>query len=136
MVVILSTTSCGSSGPTSVEAGRTLKSDILRLFEKRAVEHVTITDPGGRDISCGEDKARQTFAATGEDTEQVQDAEGLNAMLVGTLSDFAKYKVISANAPGQPVQLVNETARTILVFASPGNGTYVVSGMTECLPVP
>lgn len=134
MAAALTLASCGSSDPTAAEAGQTLKADILLLLKKRSAQDVTITDPGGRNIPCGEGKAKQTFAATGRDSTAGRDAEGLNAMLMGTLNTIARYKVVSANAVGQPVRVVNDETKTTLTLASPGNGTYAVRGETECLP--
>ncbi|MFC7648657.1 hypothetical protein ACFQX6_55580 [Streptosporangium lutulentum] len=92
-----------------------------------------VTDPGGQDIPCGEDKARRTFAATGEHASPKLGANALNSLLLGALSPVADYEIIED--PGNaPVRLANKTYRTVIVLESPGQGKYLVRGETECLP--
>ncbi|MEV7966846.1 hypothetical protein AB0O34_12810 [Sphaerisporangium sp. NPDC088356] len=132
----LALTACTSDkGPTAAQAGQTLKIHILQLLKERSAADVKVTDAGGNDIPCGEGKAKRTFAATGRDSAGSSDPEALNTLLVGALSRVAKYEVVSAGAPGAPIRVVNSTTRTALVFNSPGNSLYVVTGQTECLPV-
>lgn len=134
VVVVLLLAACSADGPTVDEAGRALKSHILALLKERNAQDVTITDPGGKNISCGEDTARQTFAATGRDLANHTDPEALNTLMLGSLKAVAPYELISADAQGQPIRVVNKTTKTILIFESPGYGLYVVRGETECLP--
>jgi len=133
-LVLLVAGCTADDGPTLDEAGQTLKAHILATLKERNAQDVTVTDPGGKNISCGDDSAKRTFAATGRDLANRADAEALNTMLVGSLNAVAPYEVVSADAQGQPIRVVSKATRTILVFESPGDGLYVVRGETECLP--
>ncbi|MER7134267.1 hypothetical protein, partial [Streptosporangium saharense] len=66
--MLLTVTGCGESGPTAAEAGETLKTHITELMKQRHALDVQITDSGGRDVPCGEGKAKRTFAAIGKDS--------------------------------------------------------------------
>lgn len=131
-VTLLTVAGCGESGPTAAEAGETLKSHITRLMKQRYALDVQITDPGGRDIPCGEGKAKRTFAAVGRDPVTERDGDGLNTLLLGTLSGVAPYR-IAEDRGNAPIKLVNDEYKTKIVLESPGNGHYAVKGETECL---
>jgi hypothetical protein len=135
LLTSLALAACTSDkGPTAAQAGQTLKNHILQLLKERTAVDVKITDPGGKDIPCGEGKAKQTFAATGRDTLGSDDPEALNALMVGALSRIAHYKVVSSDAPGRPVRVSDSATKTTLIFSSPGRSLYVVGGETDCLP--
>ncbi len=133
VMALLGTSACGSDGPTAAEAGETLKTHVLALLKARSAVDVRIIDPGGRNIACGEGKAKQTFGAVGRDSAGSTDAEALNTMLAGALSRVAHYTVVSAEVPGSPIRAVDASTKTTLVFESPGNGIYQVRGETECV---
>jgi hypothetical protein len=135
LLVTLALSGCTSdNGPTASQAGQTLKSHILQLLKERNAQNVTITDPGGKNIPCASGKAKQTFAATGDDLpERAPDA--LVDSLLGALKRVAPYGIVSAGEPGSPVRMQDKDAHTILVLSSPGNGRYLVSGETFCLAV-
>ncbi|MEU4832276.1 hypothetical protein [Streptosporangium sp. NPDC023615] len=133
-VTVLAASGCGGSGPTSAEAGEILKTHITKLMEGRHALDVRITDSGGRDIPCGEGKAKRTFAATGKDGDETRRADSLNTLLVGSLSGVADYRIVEDRGDA-PLKLVNDKYKTKMTLESPGNGQYAVSGETECLPI-
>ncbi|GAA3111606.1 hypothetical protein [Streptosporangium carneum] len=131
-VVLLTVAGCGDSGPTAAEAGEILKAHITELMKEGSVLDVKITDPGGRDIPCGEGKAKRTFAVTGRDAAPQREPNGLNTYLVGALSAVAPYRIV-ADPGNAPVRLANDEYKTVITLDAPGNGQYGVRGETECL---
>ncbi|MFC4058063.1 hypothetical protein ACFOWE_07135 [Planomonospora corallina] len=121
---------CGEREPTAAEAGETLKTHVMALLKERGALNVRVTDPGGKDIPCGEGKAKRTFAATGEDASPETEAGVLDDALVGALGHTADYDLV--DAVEKPLRLRNPSARTLLTLASV-TGRYVVRGETECL---
>ncbi|ETK32496.1 hypothetical protein [Microbispora sp. ATCC PTA-5024] len=118
--------------PTAAQAGQTLKNHILRLLKERNAQKVTITDPGGKDIPCGDGRAKQTFAATGGDLPNRR-PDTLRSMLLGTVQHVAPYEVVSLRSMNEPIRVSDSSAKTLLTLDSSGDGVYVVSGETECL---
>ncbi|MEV8631949.1 hypothetical protein AB0395_09850 [Streptosporangium sp. NPDC051023] len=131
-VALLAVSGCADSGPTAAEAGETLKSHITELMKQRHALDVQITDPGGRDIPCGEGKAKRTFAAVGRDAATDREADSLNTLLLGTLSGVATYRIVEDRG-NAPIKLASNDYKTKIVLESPGNGHYAVKGETECL---
>ncbi|MEU8268871.1 hypothetical protein AB0B89_17075 [Sphaerisporangium sp. NPDC049002] len=130
----LTLTACTSDkGPTAAQAGQTLKSHILQLLKERNAQELTITDPGGKDIACADGKAKQTFAATGNDLPE-RSSETLRSMLLGALNHVAPYKIVSPDGLDKPIRVSSDSFNTILVLDSSSSGVYVVSGETTCLP--
>ncbi|MFC4531747.1 hypothetical protein [Sphaerisporangium dianthi] len=133
LLAMLILTGCTpDKGPSVSKAGQTLKSDILRLLEERNAENVAITDPGGKDIPCGEGKAKRTFAATGRDLPK-RKPDALVDALLGAVKRVGAYEIVSTGDPGQPIRVENKAAHTILILDAPGDGQYAVSGETGCL---
>ncbi|WP_203951432.1 hypothetical protein [Planotetraspora mira] len=133
VAIPLALTGCDSDdGPTAAQAGQTLKNHILQLLKERDARDVTITDPGGQNIPCGDGKAKQTFAATGRGFPQTEPDDQIGA-LVGALKRVAQYEIVDPGGSGKPVRMRNTTTRTSLVLGSPANGLYSVSGETQCL---
>lgn len=132
-VALLVVSGCGDGGPTAAEAGETLKSHITELMEESHVLDVRITDSGGRDIPCGDGKAKRTFAATARDSAAQRDPDGLNTYLLGALSSVAPYR-IAEDRGNAPIKLANDEYKTVIILESPGDGRYGVRGETECLP--
>jgi hypothetical protein len=111
-----------------------LKTHILQLLKARNAEAIAVTDPGGKNVPCEGGKAKQTFAATGKDLPERQQAT-LRSMLLGTVNRLGPYKVINANDINQPIRVTNNSAKTLLVLDSSADGVYTVSGETECLKI-
>ncbi|MCG5217911.1 hypothetical protein [Streptosporangium sp. KLBMP 9127] len=133
VAALLMVSGCGESEPTAAEAGETLKRHITELMKQRHVLEVNITDPGGRDIPCGEGRAKRTFAATGRHASPKIDGDGLNTLLIGALDSVAQYRIVE-DIGDAPIRLANEEYKTLLILESRGNGQYGVRGETECLP--
>ncbi|MFD0883092.1 hypothetical protein ACFQ08_00730 [Streptosporangium algeriense] len=133
MAGLLTMTGCGESGPTTAQAGETLKTHITELMRQRHALDVQVTDPGERDIPCGEGKAKRTFAATAKDGDTKRGADSLNTLLLGTLSAVADYRIVEDRGDA-PLKLASEKYKTRMTLESPGNGQYAVTGETECLP--
>ncbi|GAA3441644.1 hypothetical protein [Planomonospora venezuelensis] len=133
-VALLTVSGCAEKDPTAAEAGETLKLHITELMKERHALDVKITDPGGRDIPCGEGKAKRTFAATGTDPASHRTPDGLNTLLLGSLSRVATYDIVEDRG-NAPIKLANNEHRTVIVLESPANGQYGVRGETECLPI-
>jgi hypothetical protein len=141
--MLLTLAACGSE-PTAAEAGETLKTHITKLMEVAAASDVKVTDPGGRDIPCGDGRAKRTYAVIGRDGEPETDPDSLNTRLVGALDRVAHYDITGQLLPGditdqRPgptyVRLANDRTKTVLIVESPGAGQYGIRGETECLPI-
>lgn len=134
LLTTLTVSGCTSDdGPTAAQAGQTLKTHILQLLKERNADSITVTDPGGKNIPCGEGKAKQTFAATGNDTARKTSPENMRSALLGALDRVAIYKIVNAGPLSNAVHVVNDTTRTQLLLDSPTSGVYQVSGETMCL---
>lgn len=134
VMVLVAVSGCGESGPTAAEAGETLKNHITELMKQRHALDIRITDSGGRDIACGEGKAKRTFAATGRDPAERTGSDMLNDLLLGALSRVAPYRIVEDRGDA-PIRLANDKYKTVIVLESPGGGKYGVRGETECLPI-
>ncbi|MEV7010509.1 hypothetical protein [Streptosporangium sp. NPDC051022] len=133
MAALLAVSGCGDSGPTATEAGKTLKAHITELMKKSHALDVRVTDPGGRDIPCGEGKAKQTFGATAKDAAPQSEPDGLNILLLGALSSVAPYRIVEDRG-NAPIRLESDEYKTMIILESPANGQYAVRGETQCLP--
>lgn len=133
-VALLAVSGCGGSGPTVAQAGETLKAHITELMKKSHVLDVKITDVGGRDVPCGDGKAKRTFAATGRDSAPEREPNSLNIFMLGALDSVAPYRIVEDRG-NAPIRLASEKYKTVVILESPANGQYAVSGETECLPI-
>ncbi|MFC7381471.1 hypothetical protein [Sphaerisporangium rhizosphaerae] len=133
LLVLLALAACtAEKGPTVTQAGQTLKTHILQALKERQAQNVNITDPGGRNISCAQGKAKQTFAATGNDLPERR-PETLRSMLLGTVERIAPYEIDDAESFDKPIRVSSDSLRVTLVLDSPSSGVYAISGETECL---
>ncbi|GAB3901378.1 hypothetical protein GCM10027612_64660 [Microbispora bryophytorum subsp. camponoti] len=104
-------------------------------MKERNAQNVSITDPGGKNIPCGDGKAKQTFAAIGEDLWPGTEPDALNDMLLGALGRVGAYRISGTPDAQTPVEVVNRSTRTILRLSSREKGRYQVQGETECLSI-
>ncbi|GAA3443280.1 hypothetical protein [Planomonospora venezuelensis] len=130
LVVALAAVGCGEKEPTAAEAGATLKNHILKLLDEVSAQNVQVTDPG-KDIPCGDGKAKRTFAATGLDIAGQTKPRMLNIQMLGALSGFADYKMTGPG--GEKFSVTSEATKTSLHMDSSADGQYTVRGETECL---
>ncbi|MFI0424275.1 hypothetical protein [Spongiactinospora sp. 9N601] len=128
-------TSCSAVGakrqPTAAEAGATLKAHILRLLDEVSGQDVRITDPGGKDIPCGEGKVKRTFAASALDNTRQRDARTLNIQMVAAVNEFANYDITDPEGPD--FSMASDGTKTSLHLNSSDDGRYSVRGQTSCL---
>ncbi|SDG40753.1 hypothetical protein SAMN05421505_10431 [Sinosporangium album] len=136
----LTLTACGADDPTSATAGTALKDQVMTLLKERGALNVKVTDPGGKDIPCGDDRAKQTFSATGEDASSRQSPGMLNELLLGSMSRVAPHRTTKWNRVSSDLIYISvaiDPTKTTLKFDSSTPGRYVVNGETECLtPAP
>ncbi|GGK62074.1 hypothetical protein Ppa06_61030 [Planomonospora parontospora subsp. parontospora] len=130
LMAALAVAGCGEREPTAAEAGATLKTHILKLLDEVSAQNVQVTDPGGKDIPCGDGKAKRTFAATAPDSYQGSAPYTLNVMMISTLGDIADYKITEST--GAIVHMENEPTRTVVILES-AKGRYSARGETQCL---
>ncbi|WP_344970302.1 hypothetical protein [Streptosporangium fragile] len=129
-------TACGEEEPTAAEAGETLKAHVLKLLEEVNAQNIQITDPGGKDIPCGDGRAKRTFAATGQDIATERRASGLNEVMVGASKRVADYDLADIGDPNDindAMTLTSTPSRTSLILQSSVDGQYSVRGETDCL---
>ncbi|MBG0814242.1 hypothetical protein HS045_08430 [Planomonospora sp. ID82291] len=127
----LSVAGCGEKEPTAAEAGATLKTHIMKLLDEVSARNIQVTDPGGKDIPCGDGKAKRTFAATAPDSSPERVPDILNNIMISALDRVADYKI--AGSSGGSIRMTNEPTKTIMLLESTVNGRYSVRGETQCL---
>lgn len=134
-MLIATSAGCARSdpGPTAAQAGETLKSHVTWL-----VKHVgpfpesEVTDPGGKDIACGEGKIKRTYGVKA--TLPGRDS-GLIDQMTGALGMNLGYKVDRVFAPeSQKTILKLKEARTTIILDMPNTLLMTVVGETECVP--
>jgi hypothetical protein len=121
----------GEKEPTAAEAGESLKTHILTLLDEVFARNIQVTDPGGKDISCEDDRAKRTFAATGLDSSTDSTPYSLNARMLDAMDQVADYD--ATDSSGTTIRLADESAKTIIVLESVDKGTFFVRGETQCL---
>ncbi|MFC0863489.1 hypothetical protein ACFHYQ_14405 [Sphaerimonospora cavernae] len=134
VLTLLAASACTSDeSPTAAKAGQAIKKHILQLLKERNAQNVTITDPGGKNIPCGDDKAKQTFAARATDADPQAQPQIIKDTLVAALRRVAPYEIISDKFDARPIELRNAEEATVLFLGSPGEGRIDVRGETRCL---
>ncbi|SDH46395.1 hypothetical protein SAMN05421505_11661 [Sinosporangium album] len=129
-------TACSNDEPTVSQAAKSLEGQILKLLEKRSARDIQVTDPGGKDIPCGDDRFKRTYAATGRDESSTLAPGSLNALLLGTMPSVAKHTMLPPKAAQNPnaISTVSvEVTKTFLTFNSSTAGVYSAQGETACL---
>ncbi|MBB2911490.1 hypothetical protein FHS43_002763 [Streptosporangium becharense] len=124
---------CGGKEPTAAEAGETLKTHVLKLLGEVRAKNITVTDPGGKDVPCGDGGAKRTFAATGQGEPPHSEAIFMKDEMRGAVGRVAKYTGVGVPDLSKPSKIASEESRTILVLDASSTGDYIVSGETECL---
>ncbi|MGC5013977.1 hypothetical protein ACLQ2R_24715 [Streptosporangium sp. DT93] len=131
-VLILGACSSEPSGPTAAQAEATLKADIDWLMKLLSVKDVDVTDAGGRDISCGEGKAKRTYVVAGVNATGVDGSVNTLNMLAGGLGRRG-YEVSSVDWGTPKDELVKKDSHVKIVATSSREKNFVLSGETECL---
>ncbi|GAA1006056.1 hypothetical protein Aple_041020 [Acrocarpospora pleiomorpha] len=116
--------------PTAAEAGATLKAHILKLLDEVFAQNIQVTDPGGKDVPCGDDKVKRTFAATGHSATG-STPYNLNVVMLGAMDQVADYDIVDST--GARIRMTNESTETVILLESAEKGTYSVRGETQCL---
>ncbi|MGV9775475.1 hypothetical protein [Streptosporangium sp. NPDC003464] len=133
LATALALAACGESEPTAAGAGATLKTHILKLLKEVNAQNIQITDPGGKDIPCGDGRFKRTFAATGQGRPPYSQPIHMKDEMRGALSRVAHYTGLGAPNLSEPAKIADRSARTLLVLDASATGEYLVSGETECL---
>jgi hypothetical protein len=119
-------------GPTAAQAGETLKSHITELMKQSDLSDADVTDPGGRDISCGDDKAKRTY---GVSATFPGERPSLISQMTGGLIMTWGYKVDRVFSPESEKTILKlKEARTTITLDMPSVGRAIVLGETDCLP--
>ncbi|MEO3862438.1 hypothetical protein [Acrocarpospora sp. B8E8] len=117
--------------PTATEAGAALKTHILQLLDEVFAQNVQIIDPGGKDIACGNDKSKRTFAVTGLDSDTESTPYSLNVRMLSAMDVVADYDITDSS--GAVIRMANEATKTVILLESTAKGTFSVRGETQCL---
>lgn len=136
LIVLFVLAGCGGADipevPTAAEAGATLKDHITRTLDGAQAKDVKVTDPGGKDVPCGEGKVKRTYAATARDPFASRDLNLTLLAMVGALGLVAKYELTESNSNN--TEAVNKDLHLRIVLTVPAKGEMVARGETECLP--
>ncbi len=126
---------CSEPEPTAAEAGQVLKRHIDQTVKNAVSTDVEVTDPGGKDIACGNGKYKRTYAVKAKSAWSL-DSEAIIIGLIGAL-DYAdtNYKLVSADTNPPRRVAVSDRYHTRVVLSSPARDRLMVSGETECLPL-
>ena len=135
VLALLVVAGCSSNDePTAAEAGQTLNAHVNRLLKEINAQDIKITDPGGKDVPCGNGKIKRTFAATGSDVASERNSYILRNTMLGAVDSIARYEIVGVPDGNKPIRVQDSSDKTILVLDSPAKGIYVISGETSCLP--
>ncbi len=127
---------CGDNArrqPTAAQAGEVLKRHIDQTLKNALAEDIKITDPGGKDIPCGNGKYKHTYAVEARAGVGSGDSEIITVALVGALSHVADYDLVGPSGRLTEEEAVSAEYYTRLNLSSPAKGKMVARGETECL---
>ncbi|WP_405084971.1 hypothetical protein [Microbispora sp. NBC_01389] len=133
LVAGLTLSACSDPEPTAAEAGQILKRHIDQTVQHAFGTDVEVTDPGGRDIPCGNDKYKRSYAVKARARVGSGDPEGITLALVGTLDAIADYRLVKAGMTPTYQQAVSDQYHTRIELSAPGKGRFEVRGETDCL---
>ncbi|MEU6408250.1 hypothetical protein [Microbispora sp. NPDC046933] len=119
--------------PTAAQVEPTLQSHVDVTIKNALAKNVKVTDPGGKDISCGGGRYKRTYAVKA-DSLWPSDPDIIATALIGALQYAGKYKLVSASDDLTQREAVNAQYHTRITLYSPSKGKMVVRGETECLP--
>ncbi|MEZ0075351.1 hypothetical protein [Planotetraspora sp. GP83] len=123
-----------SKEPTAAQVEPILKSHIDQTMKYAFATDITVTDPGGKDIPCGDGRSKRTYAVKAKAGVGSGNSEMVTLTLIGGLHQVAKYKLPSYAKSLTEQEAVGEQYRTRILLSSPTKGEMVVRGETDCLP--
>ncbi|GAA2610769.1 hypothetical protein GCM10010411_51480 [Actinomadura fulvescens] len=142
LLTALALSACGDDepdGPTVAEAERALRSQVDAALDGASPRGHKVTDAGGKDVPCGERRARRAYAVSAQTgtSPALTPVEIKNGM-VGALPGFDAFDIVEDNRAthaGEPsrIKLENKASRTSLVISVPTKRQVTVSGTTDCL---
>ncbi|MEV0230239.1 hypothetical protein [Nonomuraea sp. NPDC050786] len=134
MAVLALATSCSKAdaGPTAAQAGETLRSHITQLMRQTGLRDVEVTDPGGKDVSCGGGGTKRTYGAR---STFDGGGDGFLLEMTGRLTSTWGYKVDMASATASHKTVFKlASSRTTVTVDMPTEHEITVVGETDCVP--
>ncbi|MEV4296692.1 hypothetical protein [Microbispora rosea] len=125
---------CSDPEPTAAEAGQVLINHIKQTMDNVRAVDVEVTDPGGRDIACGNGKYKRTYAVRASSGVGSGNPETVILMLVSALKGAGDYKLINTDVNAATQEAVNAQSHTRITVSSPAEGKITAQGETDCLP--
>ncbi|GGO27847.1 hypothetical protein [Microbispora bryophytorum] len=126
---------CTESEPTPAEAGQVLKRHIDQTMKNAFAVDVEITDPGGKDVPCGSDRYRRTYAVKAKAGVGSGNPEMVTLALIGGLHEVARYELHDVGTDLTKREAVSRQYHTRMLISSPSKGNMVIEGETDCLPL-
>lgn len=121
----------GDPGPSAAQAGETLKTHITQLMTKADLRDFDVTDPGGKDVPCGDEGTKRTY---GVKSTFRMDPEVLIARLVGALTSTWGYEIEQVFVPDRGKTVLKlASARTTVTVDLPETDVLTVTGETDCV---
>ncbi|PZG13430.1 hypothetical protein [Nonomuraea aridisoli] len=132
LVAVLGGCSTPDPGPTAEQAGRTLQQHITELMKMVDADETVVTDPGGKDVPCGTDGVKRTYAVK---STFARFDDNLIAEMAGRLGMTWAYEVHDPYKPGLPrTTLKLASSRTSITLETPSDHEAVAKGETDCIP--
>ncbi|MCF6468736.1 hypothetical protein FAF44_10095 [Nonomuraea sp. MG754425] len=132
LLAVLAGCSTADPGPTAEQAGQTLQQHITELMDMVDPAETVITDPGGKDVPCGEDGVKRTYAV--KSTFSRFD-DHLIAEMAGRLSTTWGYEVHEPYKFGSPrTTLKLASSRISITVETPSDHEAMAAGETDCIP--
>ncbi|GLX08284.1 hypothetical protein [Microbispora sp. NBRC 16548] len=125
---------CSEPEPTAAEAGQVLKTHIDQTMKNVRAVDVKVTDPGGKDIACGDGKYKRTYAVKATSGAGSGNPETVILMLVSALKGAGDYELIGTDVNAATQEAVNAQYHTRITVSSPAQGKIAAQGETDCLP--
>ncbi|WP_157419755.1 hypothetical protein [Actinomadura kijaniata] len=143
LALLATTISCQQQpeGPTAAQAEGHLRAHVDKLagIGVGNIRNARVTDPGGKDISCDEDRVKRTYAVAGHKKDPRKDDLSLDPVdlsnnLYGKLNTLvAKYEPVDVQRASPIIKSRNKQARTNITIAVPQKGVVEIYGSTDCL---
>ncbi|MEV4176791.1 hypothetical protein [Nonomuraea sp. NPDC049709] len=132
LLAVLAACSTPDPGPTVEQAGQTLERHITEMMEQTGPEEIVVIDPGGKDVPCGSDGVKRTYAVR---TTYNRFDDHLIAEMAGRLSTTWGYKVHEPYSAGSlRTTLKLAPARTSITVETPSDHEAKAAGETDCIP--